>query len=194
MRKSDDKKERELLRADFGKLESARIVDSDGRIQTPGIVRYDGFVPEERKIPDVNELKNLSRAELIAELQEYGVIESWDSIVADAEQYVARLSKIPAGSFMADLEVTNIIGTYSKRGLLSLNRRTQERYTTMLAIGGNPKQELIRISEGDEGVCENCVELDGVTGTLAQHRAVGLPGAQSCLGGDYCRCTLVRIS
>ena len=193
MPEKNDKPEREKQKAEFGPLVKANQVDETGRIVTPGLNRPDGIVPEQRKIPDVNALKSLSRAELIAELQEYGVIDPWDDIIADAEQYVTRFSKFPPNSLLFDLEVQNVLGTYSKRGLVGLNRRTHERYTTMIAIGGDPARELIRISEGDENVCEQCRALEGTMGTLAEHRALGLPGSQSCLGGDYCRCTLMRI-
>jgi len=182
-----------LQEQEFGPLTKARTVDEDGRIMSPGLVRPDGVIPAARPMPSLAEMRSLSPEELLAELQYYGVVDPWPKLRNSAAAYVARMTSLQPGSAAFAREVEGLIGTASKRGLLGLSRRTAERYTTMLAVGGDPDAELIRISEGDEHVCDNCDALEGVVGTLAQHEALGLPGAQSCLGGDYCRCTLVRV-
>lgn len=182
-----------LQQQEFGPLLKARTVDESGRILSPGIIRPDGVVPAARAMPALAEMRALETADLLGELQFFGVVDPWPKLRANAAAYVTRMTSLQPGSTAWAAEVENVIGTSSRRGVLGLARRTQERYTTMGAVGGDPDAELMRIGEGDEHVCDSCDEREGTIGTLAQHEAMGLPGAQSCQGGDYCRCALVRI-
>lgn len=76
-----------------------------------------------------------------------------------------------------------------------MNRRVMREFAQIEALSGAnvEKQELIRISEGDDNVCDSCDAKGGEVGTMAYHASIGLPGAASCYGGDMCRCELVLI-
>ncbi|MCP4540168.1 MAG: hypothetical protein GY832_23770 [Chloroflexi bacterium] len=147
-------------------------------------------------MPTAASLTSQDPAELHAILQRLGVEKPWQEMSDDAAQYVARMQDrlTPA---MTDKEINaeaaRITAPMSKRGLLGLARRTNERWTTMEALDavGDMSHELIRISEGDENTCDSCLALAGSTGTIFEHQEVGLPGSASCDGGDMCRCELV---
>jgi hypothetical protein len=113
--------------------------------------------------------------------------------MADNMAYLSRMTRLGSDTPEFQAELERLMDQNTRRGLIGAVRRTQERYTTAMAVAGNEGQLLVRISEGDTHVCENCFDLEGATGTLAEHAAIGLPGSQSCRGGDYCRCQLVPV-
>jgi len=171
------------------------FIDSKGRIITP-LIEREGGIPTGLRLPSSADMLNMSDAELHATLQRFGVSKPWPEMSDDAAQYVARMQS-QTSEAMTDEEIAaetaRITTPISQRGLRGLARRTQERWTTMEALDavGDMSHELIRISEGDDSVCDNCLALAGTIGTIFEHEAVGLPGSQSCYGGDDCRCQLV---
>lgn len=173
------------------KLKEAYRIDDKGRLQSPGIERPDGVVPYGVKLPSMNDMLDLSAPELIELLQRYGIVGSWAEAKARVADIVGRIHGIPPGPLF-DTQVRAIIEN-SRKGLVQTARRVTERYTTIQASTGDEKQLFVRMPEDydPERICDICYELAGTIGTLAQHEEVGLPGAASCLGGDYCRCTLV---
>ena len=177
----------------MGKDKFGPLTDKDNRLKVPGLERAPGKVPLQTKLPSATDMLNLSDAELLEVLQEYGVAEPWDSLRSDASAYIGRLKNIPNPDLFS-AEVDNIVAS-SRRGIMGLTRRTQERYNTLSIIDGRPDVLLIRLPDDYDGdrLCENCEGLAGVVGTYSQHMAIGLPGAQSCIGGDYCRCSLMEI-
>jgi len=169
-----------------------RHIGPDGKIEAPNIGR-DGPVPVVEPLPDIAGMVALDNDELIATLQRYGVFPSWQELRSDLSDYTRRLQRIPAGAPDYRERVEALMDAAGRRTLLGMARRTSERYATKEALDGDPNATLIRISEGDDHVCEQCEARAGIVGTLAEHEAMGGPGAASCLGGDYCRCQLMRF-
>lgn len=171
------------------------FIDSKGRINSP-VIEREGGIPTGVQLPTAASMVNMDDAELHALLQRYGVAKPWQEMSDDAAQYVARMQSRTTPAMTEEEvneEVARITTPISQRGLRGLARRTQERWTTMEALDavGDMSHELIRISEGDDAVCDSCLALAGSIGTIFEHEAIGLPGSQSCDGGDDCRCTLV---
>jgi hypothetical protein len=173
---------------------------------TPGLRR--DARPEQVRLPNIDEMRDLSNGQLIDILEHFGVVQPWETMVANASSYVARLTELRPGTeeFRAEVEritspqigifqteVGRIVDAESRRGLLSLSRRTAQAWSSLDAIDGNVSQEMIWITEGDDHVCESCVSRGGTIMTYAEWQDAGPPGASVCLGGDQCRCDLVAV-
>jgi hypothetical protein len=90
-------------------------------------------------------------------------------------------------------EMQRLADAQGGRALLAEARRTAEKYESLVAIDGNPNQEVIRVAEGPDP-CELCLDATGTEGTYAElARNKDLPGGNSCLGGDLCLCVIVPI-
>jgi hypothetical protein len=180
---------------DFPEIEqppATKYLDESGKIVAPGIVQG-AMVPTIERLPTAQEMLSMSDADLIALLQRYNIVDDWEYIVNSASRYNERMSRLNPGDPGWEGQMRELLSTESRRGLLGLNRRAAERWQTMEALDGDPSQELIRLGEGDDDMCDRCREREGAIGTYAEHTAMGLPGAASCSGGDNCRCVLVAI-
>lgn len=142
-----------------------------------------GFTPKQ--------LDSLTDAELRAVMTEFGMRVPFEKLITDAQKYVAEMTNLIPGTPAFNAEVERITGSASRRGLLGMARRTQETMTTREIMERTDVKEFIRILDSDENNCDPCVGLAGEIGTLEYHESIGLPGAASCLGGDYCRCQLI---
>lgn len=163
-----------------------------GKLEAPSLDRDSGPVPTQYRLPDWAELARLDDAEKLELLERYGIVGTWGEFADAQSQYLARMSAIPTGSDRWQAEIDRLTAD-SGGALDSMARRAYENYTTALAVDGDANQELIRISEADDAVCDSCAALEGEVGTYDYHVSIGLPGASSCDGGDRCRCTLVAI-
>jgi hypothetical protein len=163
-----------------------------GRLEAPSLDRSTGPVPTQYRLPDWREIAGLSDSEKTNLLQRYGVLPNVANYADAQAPWLARVSSIPPDSDRWQREIERL--TNDTTGAMdSMARRAYENYTTALAVDGDPNQELIRISEADEAVCDTCLDLEGEIGTYDYHVSIGLPGTASCDGGDRCRCTLVAI-
>ena len=171
---------------DAKRLEGEKLVAPD--------IGRDGAVPVAQPLPELAAMISLSDADLLSLLHRFGVIDPPQQMIEDVRGYVGRMSRIPPGSPAFAAEVERLLAQSERRGLIGMTRRAQERYTTLQALDGSETKQMIRLSEGDTHVCEDCARLEGFMGTYEEQAAVGLPGAQSCRGGDYCRCQLIAIA
>jgi hypothetical protein len=168
------------------------VLDDDGRIVAPD-VGLDGPVPTAQPLPELADMLALDKADLLEVLSRFDIVDPAEALRADVMGYLSRFPRLAEDPERMAAEVERLLSLEERRGLLGITRRTQERYTTLQAVQGDEAQLLIRISEGDTHVCEDCAALEGAIGTYSEHAAIGLPGAQTCLGGDYCRCQLVAV-
>ena len=169
-----------------------RYIDEDGKIRAPNMALA-GPVPVVDPLPDIASMIAMPDDELIRTLQRYGVTQPWSEMRAEMLSYVQRMARIPAGAPDYRERAEMLLDMGSRRTLVGMARRASEQYATKEALDGDAGALLIRISEGDDHVCGPCEARAGIIGTLAEHEAMGAPGAASCDGGDYCRCQLVRI-
>ncbi len=137
-------------------------------------------------------VKKMSDAELLAYLEETGIVAPWNTLQMQAAEYVQRMTEYPPGSAQFKAAVNNLISTESRRGVLGMTRRAAQRFTTLNDAGGDKNAEFIWVTEGDSVSCDPCISNAAQIKTLAEWEADGLPGAATCDGGDYCRCDLLR--
>lgn len=178
---------------DGGGPPTPKYLDERGRIVAPGIDRPDDRTPIGVKLPSIDALRDLTPDELLEVSQRYGVYAPWKDLFGQNARYVAQFSTIPLGD--ADRfwqEVRRITDPeQSKRAALGLARAGQRNYNQLLATDGDENQILVRVGEGDDAMCDGCMEAEGAEGTYAEHDAIGLPGSQQC--GQNCRCVLVPV-
>ena len=160
------------------------------RLLAPGIEL--GDAPSQVRLPSIEEMSRLSRKELLDVLQHYGVTEPWESMRASTAAYLERVSNIVPGDPRWEAEMNALLGG-EQRALLSLARRTSEKWGTLDAIDGNVNQEMMWVTHTDDNLCDNCDDRGGEIKTYAEWVQAGLPGAAVCLGGDQCRCELVPV-
>jgi hypothetical protein len=176
------------------------FADDRGRIIAPTIERVEGRV-RAIPMPSHDEILRLPDDQLAGILQRFGVLPKWTDYYNGSADYVMRMSRTlsplstdPANREAFWAEVDRLAATESRRHLIGAVRRAQEQYTTQRVLEGtDPGQEFIRILDSHDNQCEACIARAGIIGTYEEHVAVGLPGASSCFGGDYCRCQLVPI-
>ncbi len=168
-------------------------IDAAGRFHAPGITRPGDLTPETYKLPSLAATKNLSNGQLMGLAQRYGFYTPDRELRADAQAYVKQFAAIPEKSKDFWKEVDRITKPEGGRGAaLKMARRSQRRYQTLAVMAGSgPNPTLIRIGEDDSESCDGCIERSGTEGTMAEQRAVGLPGHQEC--GENCRCTLSAV-
>ena len=166
--------------------------DESGRFVGPGITRAADLTPVQVKLPDIADLKGLTKAELLTLSQRYGIYPPNRQMRLDAAQYVKDYSKIPPNSPEFTMEVERLTNPkISKRASLNLARRAQREYQQIIAQNGDENQVFVRIGEGDDNMCEDCERLEGEEGTRAYHESIGMPGRQRC--GENCRCSLMPV-
>ena len=171
-------------------LAGARGFDESGRFFAPEIEQTDAL-PVPRRMLRAADIKPsvASPSEIIAELQAYGVVPDLRYLIDNAMEYVTRMTNRSGPAFWS--EVDRIL---ERDGYLQQARRVQERYGTMLAIGGNVQREVVWVTDGGEGLCDQCAKMAGTIAPYRQLAAQGmLPGASVCDGGDRCRCELLPI-
>ena len=76
---------------------------------------------------------------------------------------------------------------------MGMTRYIDETYSSLVAIDGDKATEMIWLTEDDDAVCDVCAQNGGMIMTYAEWEAVGLPGT-TCLGGNRCRCDLIKIT
>ena len=177
-----------------------RLFDSDfpvgpsrlenNRLVTPGLTA--GAKPEQARLPDIANMKNMTLDELHSILDLYGVQAPWSTLIAQAQEYVTRMTEYRPGSAEWRAAVADLIDRDSRRGAIGMNRRVAQAWSSLDAIDGDVNKTMIWLTENDENVCAPCEERAGVELTWAEWQAAGPPGTV-CLGGSYCRCDLVVV-
>lgn len=150
-----------------------------------------GVPPEQRALPSMDALAQIGLGELSTILIETGVVPSVDALAMQYFQGAQRLLPFPGNSTQMSVGLDELT-TANKRELVGLARSM---YREIIILDGaeDGVKEWIRMTEGDDRVCEGCEPLGGEIGDYAYHESIGLPGAASCLGGDSCRCTLLPL-
>ena len=90
-------------------------------------------------------------------------------------------------------EVANLIDVNAGDTMRNMNRRSLEQLYTHREIDGNVQQDMAWIGEGGPNACYRCTDNYGEVKTYAEWQETGLPGAETCLGGDRCRCHLAAV-
>lgn len=173
--------------------QTSRVLDigevSPGVLYAPFLDRTgQSLEPTQRSMPSLVEMKAMTADELSATLNQFGITEPWTQMRSSTVGYLMRMTQIPPGSKRFMSELNSIIDQSTKDGLLRASRRAYHEY---MISQTDTSGELLRIAENDENTCDVCAALAGEVGTIEYHRGLGLPGAQSCDGGDRCRCNLV---
>lgn len=149
--------------------------------------------PNQVNFPSTADLVNLNVAQRFAVFKQFGLSPSWDTLRAEAGQYVTKLTTSPPGSVSWNAEIDRLLDQATKRGALGLARTAYRQFGILDSGADMSTQIFVRITEGDEHVCDPCDSLGGEEGTMAYHESIGLPGPASCLGGMYCRCQLIMV-
>lgn len=152
--------------------------------------------PTRVKLPEISDLVNLPDYALHEGLQRFGFMDRWIDAEQAAAKYVERITRRTWTKADLDAEIRRLATTDTTEGTRRLTKRCYHQYTLFTAIGNDDpsKVAFIRIGEGDDGQCDSCYSLQGEEGTMAYHQSIGMPGAQSCDGGDDCRCMLMRVN
>ncbi len=144
-------------------------------------------------LPSLSDMASLDAENYFVVMEQYGVLPPANLLRMRAQGYVSRMTQYPMGSTQWKNEVEKLISTESKRGMLGTTRRINQMWSTIEDADGDDSVVFMWLCEDDEASCENCMDRAGDENTLADWEVIGLPGGSTCLGGDYCRCDLVRV-
>jgi hypothetical protein len=155
-----------------------------------------GAPPQQKRLPELADMRNLSISELHEVLNHYGVGTPWQSLKNDMTAYVARMTEMTDPALIKEEveRLTDPQGPLAKRHMLGMARRVDQTWSMLDAAGGDINAEFVWLTEFDELVCEGCQGNAGVIATLAEWYEMGLPGPNVCYGGAYCRCDMVRVT
>ncbi len=78
------------------------------------------------RVPSVAQLGKLTDAELLATLEEFGVLAPWNTMQSQAAAYVTRMTELQPGTVQFQAAVNNLISSESRRGLLGMTRRAAQ--------------------------------------------------------------------
>lgn len=183
-----------------------RHVDSKGRVVSPNIISTDDALqPIAEVLPNAGQMRNMSKGQLWRRLRQHKVLRPWDDYVEGQAQYLERISKFPPAGKRSkvqqqlfDEELDRLTDLSSRKNLRMMTKTVSRRFNTAEAIDGDLEQLLIRVTDteivnGQPTTCGPCFELAGATGNYAFHVGIGLPGVDSCQGGDECNCELIPI-
>ena len=140
---------------------------------------------------DLKALSAMTDAELLAAMEEAGMIAPWGALQMQAAESVMRMTELPPGSPAFTAAVNGIISKEARKGLVGMTRRATQQFTTLNDMAGDTNKEFIWIVEGDDSTCAPCMVNAAMIKTYAEWEASGLPGAATCDGGDFCRCDLL---
>ena len=174
----------------------AVFADEKGRIQAPTLQRTKQGTVKVFKLPTAAQTLRMSDAELIGIMQRFSVFRAWSDYFTGSSTYVAQQARqlTPLlGTPEFDRQMANLARPEDRRHLIGSVRRVQETWTTQRILDDNPNQEFIRVLDSHDNQCDACIARAGTIGSIEEHEAIGLPGASSCFGGDYCRCQLVSV-
>ena len=174
-------------------IKLSQLDEDELRFITPGLT-YKNNRPEMSKLPSLADMKQLPNAELLQVLNHFQVFRAWETFVMANMAYVERLTNIAPGSQAMGLAVRALIDTSSRRALIGMSRRALEQWSTLEAVDGKVETEMIWMCLDDESSCQNCLDNDGEIDSMINWQRRGPPGSGVCEGGDYCRCSLIKIS
>jgi hypothetical protein len=148
---------------------------------------------QERVVREFNFLKNMNNSVLYSELQKIGALQSFDKYTADAVGYVSRMTNHPPGSPQFKEAVADLVNMESTGAQQRMNRRSIEALSVDRQTDGNENALMCWVLDPTSNHCPYCPANAGEVMTLAQWREVGLPGSDTCKGGDRCNCHLYAI-
>jgi len=140
---------------------------------------------------NLKSIGRLTNAELLELFEETGIVSPWNTLQMQAAQYVQRMTELQPGSIQFKAAVNDMISTESRRGLLGMTRRAAQQWTTIQDTGGDKNKQFIWVTEADDRTCAPCMSNAAEIRSYAEWEEIGLPGAATCDGGDYCRCDLL---
>ena len=135
-------------------------------------------------------LSGIPSSELYTTLLESEAILPLEKRIADAVGYISRMTNYPPNSIQFKEEVSSLIDVNSGRNLKRMNRRAVERVHSYRDANGDGQTLMVWLVEGGPGTCSWCLENAGVVDTYEGWIQNGLPGAETCKGGDSCQCHL----
>jgi len=183
------------IRADFP-VPPATLDETGAHFISPSLST--GGPPEQKRLPSLADMKDLSMAELQGIMDHYGVGTPWETLRGQTSDYVARMTELKSGTRAFEREVNKLFdinnpnGTIARRAALGMARRVDQTWSMLDAAGGDMQANFTWLTEFDDAVCPGCEDNGGVTQSMAAWIAEGLPGPSTCYGGSYCRCDLIR--
>jgi hypothetical protein len=148
---------------------------------------------QQRYLDEFDFLRGLSNTELYNLMVEAGAMRPIDKLITDQMGYVARMTNLRPGDPQFTADVAALIDANSGTNMQAMNRRAVEQFYTQREINGNVNTEMVWIIEGGPNTCRYCQDRAGQVQTYAEWVAIGLPGADTCAGGDRCRCHLAAL-
>lgn len=154
----------------------------------------DGF-PIFNRLPTVDGIAAIvpTSKEGMATLHRYQALlghESPETIRLAQVKYLERFNITPTNPLYKQ-QLANLANeANANKVLVATSRRITEQAQTMEMVNGDTSQEMIRIAEGPDP-CENCISLNGETGTYKYFVDNNMRPGDQCVGGGNCLCQLI---
>jgi len=139
---------------------------------------------------DVPKARALTRAEILKSLEERGIISPVGILQTQGMAKASRFIDLQPGSpeWAREFQAAS---NAAKGDMIGLNYQVYQGYTTLESINGDETAPLVWVAVGDKNTCGNCSAKAGKIHPYIEWTRLGLPGAQTCLGKERCRCDLV---
>lgn len=138
-------------------------------------------------------INEMSTAEAYESFRQIDALQQFDHVVTDQMGYVGRMTNYKKGSAQWKEEVASLTDSNSKAFQKKATRRSSERIYSWREAKGDVETLMVWVGEADKKACSYCKNNYGEVYSYADWLIIGLPGAETCAGGDYCRCHLAAI-
>lgn len=151
------------------------------------------FSPGRGRLPELKNLVEKSPDEILRTLQRFDLHPDMKEVERAANRAFSRVDKLLEQGLTPDAETLDQVRGIVKRevtGVLRKQTKTairQYKHAKLTEMGFT-KLAWIAVVLGS---CPSCIKRHGKVKTLAQWRAVGLPGSAVLYCEDDCRCHLV---
>lgn len=147
--------------------------------------------PGRGRLPSPENLINKTPAELIRTLDRFGLAPDLNSLYTRANRAFERLDQIIDERGFPDEATWEAIDKQIERETGQwLRQQVKSAMNTYKLSKLPPKALLTWVGVGDENMCPSCESRHGEQRTLAQWKALGLPGSPVLLCSKECRCGL----
>jgi hypothetical protein len=144
-------------------------------------------------VNEFSAIRSVSNKDLYEILESAGGLRPMEKHIADSVGYVSRMTNYQPGSPQFKEAVADLVDTNSKNSIRRMNRRSVEAMSALAETQGNPQTEMVWLLDPTSSHCIYCPNNAGVVMTYEEWLNLGLPGVDTCKGGDNCNCHLYRV-
>lgn len=147
------------------------------------------------RLPSPENLVNRSAEDMVRILNRFGIEPDLAGIEARGKRALAKFDRLLEEGVMPD---EALLAQLEKQNAREFEQNLRQMAKTAIRLYREKRLEKVAamfawITSGGDNVCPSCEPRHGKVKTMAQWRALGLPGSHALLCGAECNCQLVPV-